>query len=205
MLIVPQGLEKSVTRSAMSISVDELGLGDHVAFFFKTNEERLAFVTPYIARGLRNQERCVYVAHENKPADVREHFKGAGIDVDAAHASGALSIVTTHDSYLRHGVFEPERMIEDFDRDVRLALQMGFSGLRTTGEMTWALDLPSAFTKLCQYEEQLCRRWPTQLGGLCQYNEPLFPFDLLQKMPGWHCTVVRDGCILRDHTHRTAA
>ena len=30
-----------------------LGLGDHVAFFFKSNAERLAFVIPYIVRGLR--------------------------------------------------------------------------------------------------------------------------------------------------------
>ncbi|HEY6466467.1 MAG TPA: MEDS domain-containing protein [Candidatus Acidoferrales bacterium] len=187
------------------VTGDELGLGDHVAFFFKNNAERFAFVIPYIVKGLRNNERCVYVAHENKLADIRAEFDAANIDVDGLNASGALSIVTTRDSYLRSGVFEPKRMIDDLDRDVRLALQLGFSGLRVTGEMTWALDLPSAFGLLCEYEEELCQRWPMQLGGLCQYHEPLFPVDLMEKIPNWHCSVVRGGQILRDHTHRTAA
>jgi hypothetical protein len=192
-------------RQAIPVTAEEIGLGDHVAFFFKNNPERFQFVTPYIAHGLRNNERCVYVAHENKPTEIRTRFEVAGIDVDALNATGALTIVTTRDSYLRSGVFEPERMIDDLDRDVRLALQLGFSGLRVTGEMTWAIDLPSAFGLLCEYEEQLCQTWPTQLGGLCQYHEPLFPVDLMEKMPDWHCTVVRDGQIFRDHTHRTAA
>ena len=129
---------------------------------------------------------------------------GAGIDIDAASASGALSIVTTHDTYLRHGIFEPEKMIADLDRDVKFALQLGFSGLPVTGEISWALDLPSALSRLCEYEQELCRRWPTQLGGLCQYNESLFPTDVVERMASCHCAVVRDGNLVRNHGHRTA-
>jgi hypothetical protein len=180
---------------------EELGLGDHVAFFFKSNKERLAFVIPYMIRGLRNHERCVYIDHENTLTDILSEFKNAGIDVDAATSNGALSIVTTHDTHLRHGIFEPERMITDLDRDVTFALQRGFSGLRVTGEMSWALDLPSALTRLCEYEQELCRRWPAQLGGLCQYNESLFPSSLVDRMAGCHCAVVRDGHITRRHAH----
>jgi hypothetical protein len=183
---------------------EELGLGDHVAYFFKNNEERLAFVIPYMVRGLRNRERCVYIAHENSLTDILAEFMGAGIDIDASTASGALSIVTTHDSYLRHGIFEPEKMIADLDRDVKFARQLGFRGLRVTGEMSWALDLPYALSRLCEYEEELCRRWPDQLGGLCQYNESLFSPDVVERMTGCHCAVVRDGNFLRHHAHRTA-
>jgi two-component system, chemotaxis family, sensor kinase Cph1 len=182
---------------------DEVGLGDHVAFFFKDNAERLAFVIPYMVRGLQNLERCVYIAHENKLTDISAEFKDAGVDIDAASASGALSILTTHDTYLRHGIFEPERMIADLDRDVRFALQLGFSGLRVTGEMSWALDLPFALSRLCEYEQELCRRWPVQLGGLCQYNESFFSADVVEKMAGCHSVVVRDGNIIRQHI-RTA-
>lgn len=180
---------------------EELGMGDHVAFFFKTNAERHAFVIPHMIRGLRNHERCVYIAHENKLTDIWAEFKNAGIDIDEASASGALSIVTTHDTYLRHGIFEPERMITALDRDVTFALQLGFSGLRVTGEMSWALDLPSALSRLCEYEQELCRRWPKQLGGLCQYNESLFPANVVDKMAECHCAVVRDGNVTRRHAH----
>lgn len=179
---------------------EDLGLGDHVAFFFKNNRERLSFVIPYVLNGLRNFERCVYIADENTVPDILAEFHRAGIDVASATAKGALSVVTKHDSYLRQGIFEPERMITDLDRDVKYALQSGFWGLRVTGEMSWALDLPSALAQLCEYEKELCRRWPRHLGGLCQYNETLFPAEVINKMTGCHCVAVRDGQVIRHHT-----
>lgn len=181
---------------------EELGLGDHAAFFFKSNEERLAVVIPYILKGLRNGERCVYITEENTVPDILAEFERSGIDVRKTTSLGALSVVTKHDAYLRHGIFEPERMITDLDRDVAHALQHGFSGLRVTGEMSWALDLPSALCGLCDYEQELCRRWPAQLGGLCQYNETLFSPEIVERMIGCHCCIVREGKITRHHYHK---
>jgi len=181
----------------------EIGLGDHVAFFFRSNAERFAFVIPYVVRGLQNRERCVYIAHENTVANILAELKDAGVDIDAARASGALSVVTTRETYLRHGIFEPEKMIADLDRDVTRALHDGFLGLRVTGEMSWALDLPSALCRLCEYEQQLCRHWAAQLGGLCQYNESLFPADVVERMATCHCAVVRNGNVIRHHAHET--
>lgn len=186
-------------NESMSSIAGELGLGDHAAFFFKRNEERLAFVIPYMIEGLRNNERCVYVADENSVPEILAEFKKASVDIDASTSSGALSIVTKHDTYLRHGIFDPERMIADLDGDVRYALQHGFSGLRITGEMSWALDLPSALSRLCEYEQELYRHWPAQLAGLCQYNESFFPTDVIEKMAKCHCIVVRDGRIVHNH------
>lgn len=186
-----------------SLTAEKLGLGDHVAFFFKRNEERLSFVIPYMIEGLRNNERCVYVADENTVPEILAEFKKAGIDIDASSASGALSVVTKHDTYLRHGIFDPEKMIADLDGDVKYALQHGFSGLRITGEMSWALDLPSALSRLCEYEHDLYRHWPAQLAGLCQYDESLFPGDLIERMANCHCAFVRDGHIVRNRSHES--
>lgn len=176
---------------------EDLNSGEHVAYFFTNNDERLASVIPYITAGLRKFERCIYIADENTVPEILAKFKEAGVDVASATANGALSVVTKHDSYLRHGAFEPERMIEDLDREVRLALQNGFSGVRVTGEMSWALDLPSVVVRLCDYEQELRRHWPAQLSGLCQYNERIFPADVIKRMTGCHATVVRNGKITR--------
>lgn len=176
---------------------DEPGLGDHVAYFFSSNAERLAFVIPYMLRGLDNHERCVYIAGENSVPGILKAFREAGVDIDEVTSSGALSVVTVHDAYLRHGLFEPERMISELDRDVSLALLNGFAGLRVTGEMSWALDLPSALSRLCDYEQELRRRWPSQLAGLCQYDGTLFPDHVIRKMAACHRVVVRDGKIIR--------
>lgn len=182
------------------IVTPEPGLGDHVAFFFRTNAQRLNFVIPYMIRGLRNNERCVYIADENTVPHILAEFRWAGVDIDKMTSTGALSVLTKHDTYLRHGIFEPDRMIADLDRDVQFALQSGFSGLRVTGEMSWALDLPSALSRLCVYEEELRHHWPRQLAGLCQYNETLFPADLIQRMAECHWVVSRDGTVVR-HPH----
>jgi MEDS: MEthanogen/methylotroph, DcmR Sensory domain len=184
---------------------EEVGLGDHAAFFFKSNSERLDYVIPYVVKGLKRNERCVYIAEENTVPDILAELKRAGVEVGHATTTGALSVITKHDAYLRHGIFEPERMIADLDRDVRFALQIGYAGLRVTGEMSWALDLPFALGRLCQYEEELRRAWPDRLGGLCQYNESLFPADVVERMAGCHGVVIRDGNITRqpasDHDH----
>ena len=184
---------------------DALGMGDHAAYFFRDNHERLAFAVPYIVTGLRNRERCVYIADENTVSQMLAEFQRAGVDIGRATSTGALSVVTKQETYLRHGIFEPEQMISDLDRDVRFALHRGFSGLRVTGEMSWALDLPSAVGRLCQYEQELSSRWPFQLGGLCQYNETLFPKDVVDRMTACHCVVVRNGQVIRHHVHDCAA
>ena len=196
--------EVFVANQLASVTCEKLGLGDDIAFFFKSNEERLEFVIPFMIEGLRNMERCVYIVDDNTVPEILAEFKKAGIDIDAATASGALRVVTKHDTYLRHGIFDPQQMIADLDRDVRFALQHGFLGLRITGEMSWALDLPSALSRLCEYEKELYRHWPAQLAGLCQYNESLFPPDVIETMENCHCAVVRDGNIVRRHTRRPA-
>lgn len=193
--------EAAIETLTTHVTGKEFGLGDHVAYFFKSNVERLAFVIPYMVGGLRKSERCVYVADENTVPNILDELKWAGIDAGAMTARGALSVVTKHDAYLRNGIFEPDRMIADLDRDVSFALQSGFSGLRIAAEMSWALDLPSALVHLCDYEQKLCRHWPSQLGGLCQYNETLFPADVVERIATCHCAVVRDGQLIRNETH----
>lgn len=175
---------------------EELGLGDHIAFFFKEDMERAAFVIPYMLRGLLNGELCVYITHENTVAEILDEFKDAGVDTEAAIGDGALKILTVKETYLRRGIFEPVRMIADLDDEVSTALRAGRSGLRITGEMSWALDLPSAVSRLCYYEEVLRQRWPVKLGGLCQYNESLFPNEVIERMADCHHVVVRGGKVI---------
>ncbi len=190
------------TSTQVSLSlVKELGLGQHIAFFFKEDTERAAFVIPYMLRGLQNRELCVYITHENTVAKISHEFKLAGVDAEAAIADGALKILTAKETYLRHGIFEPMRMIVDLDDEVSTALRAGRSGLRVTGEMSWALDLPSAVPGLCYYEEALRQRWPVKLGGLCQYNESLFSHEVVERMADCHHVVVRGGKIVHHQPH----
>jgi two-component system, chemotaxis family, sensor kinase Cph1 len=177
--------------------VEQLKLGDHVAFFFKTNEERLAYAIPYIIEGLRNNERCLYIADENTVFEILVKFHTVGVDVRQAQRRGALTVLTKREAYLRHGIFEPGKMIADLHSEVKYSLEHGFRGLRASGEMSWALDLPSALGRLVEYEEKLQKLWPAEFGALCQYNEALFSPKLVDKMISLHSIVVRGGRIIR--------
>jgi chemotaxis family two-component system sensor kinase Cph1 len=178
-------------------SIEQLGLGDHVAYFVRSNAERLAFVIPYIAIGLRRGERCMYIAEDNSVARIYEELQKAGVDVDKATSSGALSVMTKRETYLRYGMFEPEKMIYDLNCEVKRSLDQGFSGFRASGEMSWALDLPSALARLVEYEEQLQALWPAEFGGVCQYDVTRFPADLIARLKRIHEIYVENNEIVR--------
>jgi hypothetical protein len=181
----------------IDLMIEQLKLGDHAALFFKTNEERLTHAIAYLIQGLQNNERCLYIADENTVFEVLVRFHQAGVDVRKAQRRGALSVVTKRETYLRHGPFEPEKMIADLHSEVKYSLEHAFAGLRATGEMSWALDLPGAFARLFESEEQLQKLWPAEFGALCQYNETLFSPELVEKMIGLHSIIIRGGKIIR--------
>lgn len=195
----------------MTNSIEQLGMGDHVAYFFRSNAERLAFVIPYISIGLQRNERCLYIAEDNSIPRIYRELQNIGVDVDEAQKRGALSVVTKRETYLRYGLFEPEKMISDLAAEVIHSLDRGFTGFRASGEMSWALDLPSALARLIEYEERLEAAWPAEFGGVCQYDCTRFSAELIAKMKRIHKIYVEDNKIVRQQpghkfkTDRSAA
>lgn len=177
--------------------MEELHMGDHAALFYRSKADQLACALPYIAIGLKRNERCVYIAVDNPALEILRRLDELGVNTAAALQRGALRVVTKSETYMRHGVFEPEKMVDDFHRDVQQALQDGFAGLRASGEMSWALDLPSALFRVIEYEQELHARWPAHLSGLCQYDESRFPAQLIDEMTKMHRVIVRGGKIIR--------
>src|SRR5687767_1075677 len=101
--------------------------GDHVALIYKTRHEQLHWVCNYVREGLERKERCLYIAHDNSVPTVLASIASVGVDTEAAQRAGALRIVTREQSYLRFGIFEPARMIEDLKAEVTAALRDGFT------------------------------------------------------------------------------
>jgi hypothetical protein len=104
-------------------------------------DRHLLFLT---SLGLKQNEQCIYIAEDNSIPRIYRELENIGVDVDVAQKRDALRIVTKHETYLRHGIFEPEKMVGDLNNEVKYSMEHGFAGLRASGEMSWALDLPSA-------------------------------------------------------------
>ncbi|HYE32233.1 MAG TPA: MEDS domain-containing protein [Methylomirabilota bacterium] len=177
--------------------VEDLRLGDHAALFYRSRAEQLAWMIPYVRIGLARNERCLYIADDNSVLSIFRKLQEAGVDTDTAQASGALSVVTKQETYLRHGLFEPAKMIADLKEAVQSALQAGFTGLRATGEMTWALDLPSALARMIEYETALQREFPAEFVAICQYDETRYPEHIIDGMRQLHPVILRNKKVTR--------
>ena len=173
--------------------IEQLGPGDHVALFYRSRAEQFAVTIPYLCEGLRRNEQCLYIAAENTIKSVRDALKSAGIDVDAAERRGALNVTTPNETYLRHGQFEPQKMIDDLVAAVAQSLSRGFAAFRATGELIWAASMPSALARVQDYEAELDRQFPGRFLGLCQYNENGFSPRALSHMLRVHPKVIARG------------
>ena len=171
--------------------------GDHACTLYNSEEERLSAAIQFIRDGLAWHERCVYVCCEQEANDFRAALQGAGIDVAAEEARGAVVLLTKGDAHLKGGTFDPARMITMVSAAVQEALNSGFAGLRAAGDMTWLLDQAPGSERLTEYEallNQWCRHNPVVL--LCQYNRRALPAGTLDHCLATHPWVRMDGPIL---------
>ena len=125
--------------------------------------------------------RCVYFNSPAMVAGVRSYLAAAGIDVADEVKKGNL-LLSSDDSHLDNGRFDPSRMLDDLTDAVLQSLTDGYSGLYATGDMTWEFGSERNFSRLLEYERGLdavFRRMP-MLAGLCQYHADTLPPDALQ-------------------------
>lgn len=191
--------------NALSEVMENLRAGDHAALFYRSRAEQLAIVVPFIAIGLKRGERCLYIAEDNSVALIIQEMRKGGVDVDGAQASGALTISTKQDTYLRHGIFEPARMTEDLIEEVKKSIRLGYTAFRAAGEMSWALTQPSALALLSDYEVRLHEQFPGQFVGLCQYDERSFEPRVIADMIRIHPIVIARGKLTQNRYHQAGA
>ena len=172
---------------------------DHLASIYERRAEQFAAVVPFIRQGLERGERCLYVADDNSRDDVLDALREGGIDVDAALESGALSIHTKADTYLRTGEFDRETMLEFWREQLADARTDEYAGVRAAAEMTWALDEDLDLERLVAYEALLNDLYDgDDYAVLCQYDRERFPADVLSDVIRTHPLVVADGTVCQN-------
>lgn len=174
----------------MRHALSTLQPGDHAALFYRNRTEQFSAVVPYIQFGLERNEKCLYIAGGNTVSMVAKALENGGIDVARAQNCGKLTIATPEQTYLRHGIFEPEKMVEGLRMEIETALADGFSAFRGTGELGWAATLPSALIRLYEYEMLFDEKLSPFFVALCQYNETLFTKQVISQMLRIHPKVI---------------
>ena len=186
----------------MMAAGSDLRPGDHAAFFYRHRSEQFACAIPYIQCGLDRNERCLYIADNNSVPRFLQELEKVGIDIDAARRSGALTVATKRETYLKHGGFEPDKMIAALKEEAARSRELGFTGFRASGEMTWALESPTWLKTVIEYEAKLEGERPPGTTLLCQYDETRFPERLISEMIRVHPKVIARGGLRPNPFHR---
>jgi HD-GYP domain-containing protein (c-di-GMP phosphodiesterase class II) len=180
----------------MLLALQETQLHEHLCPIYDTHEEQLATATAFIRVGLERGEQCVYVATENSTNTVFEAMQAAGVDMQAALDSKAMSISTEHQTYLRRGHFNADEMIELLTNMTRAAKDAGFSGLRYAAEMSWLLRGEVSSEQILKYESRLNDFLEENDACiLCQYDHRRFEPDVILDAIRTHPVVIYDGLV----------
>lgn len=192
-----------------STSLMQFKRGDHICIFYRDERTLIDTLARYIADGLARHERCFCA---QKPHIIPLLFKALerlGVDIAAEGTRGALEIHKEEDVYFPNGRFDPESMMTMLDRSIDESLDKGFSGFRTAGEMSWALDsrhgTPAVLCdQLAGYEEMVQASFPGKAAiGLCQYPMRAFPPATLDRVLEAHHIALEETMVSTNHSTLT--
>jgi PAS domain S-box-containing protein len=180
-------------------ALEALGPHDHLCLLYDNRDSQFAAAIPFLRIGLERGEQCLYIADDNTAEAVLGGMRAEGIDVDSTQESGALAVVTKQDAYLKEGHFDPDWMIRFLVEATDAAKAAGYSALRITGEMTWALGEDTGVDRLMEYEAKLNNVFPEiDALAICQYNRERFPPEMILDVIHTHPTLVADSMVCRN-------
>jgi MEDS: MEthanogen/methylotroph, DcmR Sensory domain len=182
-------------------SIFKFNHGNHVCVFYNSERSLTEIITPYIADGLRNHERCFCVQKASTIHQLILDLRFLGFDTDREIARGALDLHTPNEVYFPNGRFEPAGLVSLLCRSIEEARQAGFAGYRTAGELSWALEGRNECDRLIEYEQLVEQAFPSRRAtGMCLYPTSQFPPDVLERVLATHRQHVFD-CAPGHHAH----
>jgi signal transduction histidine kinase len=111
-------------------------------------------LVPYFKAGLESKEFCVWVL--SKPVTEPEAWNALREtipELDEYRADGSIEIFHGREWYLKHGIFDMERVIRAWNDKLSRALDRGYEGMRVSGNTTW-LERRD-WSGFCHYEKVL--------------------------------------------------
>jgi len=128
--------------------------GTHFCNFYATKTDLVEMLVPYFKAGLESKEFCVWVL--SKPVTEPEAWNALREtipELDEYLADGSIEIFHGREWYLKHGIFDMERVIRAWNDKLSRALDRGYEGMRVSGNTTW-LERRD-WSGFCHYEKVL--------------------------------------------------
>lgn len=183
--------------------------GDHICIFYRDEPSLVETLVHFLAAGRRRHERCFCVQKPNIIPLVVEGLEALGMNTSLERQLGTLDFHAADEFYFSRGRFEPRALIDALEKSVRDALTLGFTGMRTAGELSWALDgchgdQHALCDQIVGYEQLVERSFPGKpVIGMCQYAANLFPSDVLRRVLDAHRIAIEETMVSVNHSTLT--
>ena len=141
-------------------------VGDHIGHFYETAEDGQEVLVSFLEAGLAGHDKCVcLVGAGSRREELQDGLRAAGIDVEAAVASGQL--------FMDEGRNDPEELRRIL-RQALASIPEQFSLLRWAGVMSWALSKMPTTERLMEWETHCNTVENPAAVFLCQYQLDTF-------------------------------
>jgi PAS domain-containing protein len=151
-LIKFQVLHTANRRQSGIKLMGDLPWGTHLCQFYESKQDLIDTLVPYFAKGLRNNEFCMWVTSPPlEVAEAKEALEKAVPHLDEYFERGQIEVVSYKDWYLLGEKFDAERVLEGWVKKEEDALKIGFDGLRLSGNTFWVER--NLWQRFVEYEE----------------------------------------------------
>ena len=159
--------------SSLRIAPNALdGPNRHICAFFNGVDEHYRVLESFIKEGFDNGEKAFHLVDPERREDHLRRLAEAGIDVDAATASGQLEVHPWEDGPLHGEHFDQDTWVAGFEEVLQSGPASGYARTRYVAQMEWALvDMPGI-------EDML--EWETRVNYVVpKYEHPVMcSYDL---------------------------
>ncbi len=130
--------------TSLQITANALdGRNRHICAFFNGIDEHYRVLRSFIRDGFERGDKAFHLIDPERREDHLRRLADAGIDVEAAIASGQLEVHPWEDGPLRGERFDQDRWLAGFEEVLQSGPASGYTTTRFLAQMEWALvDMP---------------------------------------------------------------
>jgi anti-anti-sigma factor len=162
-----------------------LGADAHACWSFDRRQEFVDAALEFLADGLRNGERIVYVGSEpvEEQRERLEPLGGVGAMID----EGALLLIDLTGIYKTGEPLDPLSQMAVYSAVTDAALADGYAGIRVAAQVTNLVSEPETWDAHLRWESMADRFMSVRpMSAICGYQRDLVPEQLLAELTAVH-------------------
>ncbi len=171
--------------------VEEADWGEHICVLFNSKEELLNLTVPYIKAGLEDNEFCMWITgYPVSEPDAIRALEQVFPNVHQYVLNKQLEILPHTKWYFSAGVFNGERVLQNWLSQTRRAQENGFEGARVTGNPFWLVS-EHDWEQFRVYEHLVSQRIRNErLLALCTYPKEICQIIHIMQILSTHGTTL---------------